>query len=148
MSNVLKNYIFRKIENLIDDFVADLYKEFDIKTGDIEPMQALFLENIEKKLTSLICALMEQNCHENFQDTWEYEDVTSSVKIETLLRGFLQKEVEYRLKEWFELPEAQVTSALIKDVTDALDKRYDDVVNVDMMDRIISETLQEKNVQY
>ena len=148
MSNVLKNYIFRKIENLIDDFVADLYKEFDIKTGDIEPMQALFLENIEKKLTSLICALMEQNCHENFQDAWEYEDVTSNVKIETLLRGFLQKEVEYRLKEWFELPEEQVTSALVKDVTDAIDKRYDDVVNVDVMDRIISETLHEKNVQY
>lgn len=148
MSNVLKNYIYRKLEKLIEDFMCDLYEEFEIKTGDIDPLQSLFVENTEKKLASVFCEVLEQNCHEIIPDAWNFDDITSNVKTETLLRAFLQRETEYRLKEWFEVPEAQVTSALIKDVTDALDKRYDDVVNVDMMDRIISETLQEKNVQY
>lgn len=143
MSNVLKNYVFHKLENVIDEFINNLCKEFGIRTGDIDPWQSLLIDRTERNLASMICEFMEQNSPDEFSD--EYD--VSGISIDTLLRGFLKKETEFRLKSWFELPENQITVDLVNDITEKLYSNWD-VVNMDVIDKIISDTLAEKNVQY
>ena len=146
MSNALKNYVFHKLENVIDEFMQNLYKEFGILTGDIDPWQAILFEKAERNLASMICELMEQNCPDDFSDECDSESAISGMSIEALLRGFLKKETEFRLKSWFELPEKQINVDLINDITEKLYSNWD-VVNMDMVDKIISDTLAEKNIQ-
>lgn len=147
MSNVLKNYVFNKLENLLDEFIGNLYDEFGIKTGDVTPLQAHFFEKTERELASMICEFMEQNCPEDFSDECNSEPDVSEMSIDALLRGFIKKEAEFRLRDWFELPEKQLTEELVKDVAEELYKEWD-VINMDMMDKIIYDTLAKKNVQY
>ena len=146
MSNVLKNYVFHKLENVIDEFMQNLYEECGIRTGDIDPWQAILFEKAERNLASMICELMEQNCSDDFSDECDSESAISGMSIEALLRGFLKKETEFRLKSWFELPEKQINVDLINDITEKLYSNWD-VVNMDMVDKVISDTLAEKNIQ-
>lgn len=143
MSNVLKNYVFNKLENVIDEFIHNLCEEFKIHAGDIAPWQSLLFDRTERNLASMICEFMEQNCPDEFSDECDI----SGMSIDTLLRGFLKKETEFRLKSWFELPEKQITVDLVNDITEKLYSNWD-VINMDVMDKIISDTLAEKNVQY
>ena len=146
MSNVLKGYVFHRVETLIENEMISLCNMFNVPSGDISPMQTIALEKLEKDLSSLLCIIMEQNFDEKFEEN--DEDALANVSIHNLLRAFLKNESEFRLKEIFELPSERVTESLVEDVTEALHQNYDSIFNYDTIDSIIDKTLREKNVQY
>ena len=148
MSNVLKNFIFRRVESVIENEMLELQEMFGVKAGDISPMQSAVLESIEKNLAVLLCDCLEQNCEEMIPDGGLPVGDISNISIDSLLRLFLQKEARFRMKAWFDVPESQLTDVLVNDVAEELYKQYDEVMNVEEMDKIISDTLAKKNIQY
>ena len=53
------------LKMLIDDSINDIFVEYfdrmDIKSGDIEPLQAFELDELEEQLTNFILKIAEQN---------------------------------------------------------------------------------------
>jgi hypothetical protein len=49
------------INSTLEDFVNELYKKYDVKHGDIEPLQSIRWDNIVSDMAELFKELIQQN---------------------------------------------------------------------------------------